>query len=48
MRCEELRGRRLAEADPDAAREAFDAAARRYEELGVAHLAERARELVGA
>jgi predicted ATPase/class 3 adenylate cyclase len=47
-RCEELRGRRLAEVDPESARAAFDAAARRYEELEVAHLAERARELVGA
>ena len=45
-RCEELRGRRLADHDPDASRAALDAAARRYEELGVAHLAERARELV--
>ncbi|MDQ2940009.1 MAG: hypothetical protein M3R23_05715 [Actinomycetota bacterium] len=47
-RCEELRGRRLAEDDPDAAREAFDSAAQRYEQLGVAHLAERARELVAS
>ena len=47
-RCEELRGRRLAESDVEAAREALDAAAARYEELGVAHLAERARELVAS
>ncbi len=47
-RCEELRGRRLAETDRQAAREALDSAAERYEQLGVAHLAERARELVGA
>ena len=45
-RCEELRGRRLAETDRDAAREALDSAAQRYEQLGVTHLAERARELV--
>ncbi|HEY8779781.1 MAG TPA: tetratricopeptide repeat protein, partial [Solirubrobacterales bacterium] len=47
-RCEELRGRRLAEDDPDAARKAFDSAAQRYEQLGVGHLAERARELVAS
>ncbi len=45
-RCEELRGRRLAETDRDAARDALDSAAQRYEQLGVTHLAERARELV--
>ncbi len=47
-RCDEARGRLLAESDPDAAQEALDAAARRYEELGVAHLAERARQLVAS
>jgi class 3 adenylate cyclase/predicted ATPase len=47
-RCEELRGRRIAETDPDAAREPLDSAARRYEELGVTHLAERAREMVAS
>jgi tetratricopeptide (TPR) repeat protein len=47
-RCEELRGRRLAETDTDAAREALDAAAEAYEQLGVTHLAQRARELVAS
>jgi tetratricopeptide (TPR) repeat protein len=47
-RCDELRGRRLADEDPDAAREALDSAASRYEELGVQHLAARARELVAS
>ncbi|MEK6277113.1 MAG: adenylate/guanylate cyclase domain-containing protein, partial [Actinomycetota bacterium] len=45
-RCELLRGRVLAGHDADAAREALDSAAERYEQLGIAHLAERARELV--
>jgi tetratricopeptide (TPR) repeat protein len=45
-RCHELRGRRLSESDHEAARKAFDEAAALYEELGVTHLAERARDLV--
>jgi predicted ATPase len=45
-RCHELRGRRLSESDHEAARKAFDEAATLYEELGVTHLAERARDLV--
>jgi tetratricopeptide (TPR) repeat protein len=45
-RCEYLRGRRLLDADPAAAREALEAAAESADELGVQHLAERARSLV--
>jgi len=45
-RCELLRGNRLRDSDPEAASEALDAAAASFERLGVAHLAERARELV--
>jgi hypothetical protein len=41
-----LRGRLLAESDPDAARELLDAAASEYEELGAPALAARAREAV--
>ena len=43
-RCELLRGRRLQETDPEAAAEALDTAATSFEQLGVAHFAERARE----
>jgi hypothetical protein len=45
-RCELLRGDRLRESDEDAARDSLAAAAAAFEELGVAHLADRARELV--
>jgi class 3 adenylate cyclase/tetratricopeptide (TPR) repeat protein len=45
-RCELLRGDRLRESDEDAARESLAAAAAAFETLGVAHLADRARELV--
>jgi adenylate cyclase len=45
-RCELLRGDRLRESDEEAARESLDAAAAAFGELGVTHLAERARELV--
>jgi len=45
-RADVLRARRLAEQDPAAAAEVAEEAARRYEELGVAHQAERARESV--
>ena len=45
-RCELLRGGRLRDSDGDAASEALDSAAASFEDLGVAHLAERARELV--
>jgi predicted ATPase/class 3 adenylate cyclase len=47
-RCELLRGRLLTAHDDSAAQEALDSAAQRYEELGVAHLAQRARELVAS
>jgi tetratricopeptide (TPR) repeat protein len=43
-RCELLRGQLLAGSDEAGSRAALHAAAERYEELGVAHLAERARE----
>jgi predicted ATPase/class 3 adenylate cyclase len=43
-RCELLRGERLRESDTDAAGEALDAAAAAFEELGITHLAARARE----
>jgi class 3 adenylate cyclase/tetratricopeptide (TPR) repeat protein len=46
-RCELLRGDRLRDSDPDAAGDALEAAAAAFEELGVTHLAERARERVG-
>jgi class 3 adenylate cyclase/tetratricopeptide (TPR) repeat protein len=46
-RCELLRGRiLLAGDDRDAAREVLDSAAQRFEQLGIGHLAEQARELV--
>ncbi len=45
-RCEMLRGRRLRESDPAAAETALEAASTRFDELGVPHLAARARELV--
>ena len=45
-RCELLRGNRLRDSDAEAASEALEAAAASFERLGVAHLAERARELV--
>jgi class 3 adenylate cyclase/predicted ATPase len=45
-RCELLRGNRLRDSDAEAASETLDAAAASFERLGVAHLAERARELV--
>ncbi len=45
-RCDLLRGTRLREADDPGADEALDAAASAFRELGVPHLAERARELV--
>ncbi len=44
-RCDFLRGERLRDADPEAAREALESAARAAEELGVEHLAARARSL---
>ncbi len=44
-RCEYLRGMRLREPDPEAAREALTGAAADAEALGVSHLAERARAL---
>jgi tetratricopeptide (TPR) repeat protein len=47
-RCELLLGRRLLEHDPDAAAQALARAAESYEELGIAHLAERSRQLVAA
>jgi hypothetical protein len=47
-RCDMLLGRRLLEHDPDAAAKVLATAAASYEELGVAHLAERSRELVTA
>jgi adenylate cyclase len=47
-RCEYLRGWLLRDADNGAAREALEAAADEAERHGVAHLAERARELLPA
>jgi tetratricopeptide (TPR) repeat protein len=47
-RCELLLGRRLLESDPSAALATLDRAAAEYDQLGVAHLAERARGLAGA
>ena len=47
-RAEMLRAGRLAEVDPDAARAAAEQIERRCTELGVAHMAARARELVPA
>ena len=44
--CHLLRGNRLRNSDAEAASEALEAAAASFERLGVAHLAERARELV--
>jgi class 3 adenylate cyclase/tetratricopeptide (TPR) repeat protein len=44
-RCELLLGERLCEEDPAAASEALATASASYEQLGVRHLAERAREL---
>ncbi|HEX2371230.1 MAG TPA: hypothetical protein VHI33_01310, partial [Solirubrobacterales bacterium] len=46
-RCELLRGNRLLESDEAAAAVALEAAALSFDELGVAHLAERAHALVG-
>jgi class 3 adenylate cyclase/tetratricopeptide (TPR) repeat protein len=46
-RCELLRGNRLLEADEAVAAVALEAAASSFDELGVAHLAERAHALVG-
>src|SRR5262249_9189315 len=46
-RCEMLRGRRLRDSDPAAAEKVLDEVSARFEELGVPHLATRARELVG-
>jgi class 3 adenylate cyclase/tetratricopeptide (TPR) repeat protein len=45
MRCDYLRGRRLRDADSEAAREALGNAAEEAERLGIAHLAERARSM---
>ncbi len=45
-RCELLRGDRLRDVDPDEAAAALAVAKRSFEELGVAHLARRAHELV--
>jgi class 3 adenylate cyclase/predicted ATPase len=47
-RCDMLLGWRLREQDPEAAAEVLARAAAAYDELGVAHLAERSRELVAA
>jgi len=47
-RSQVLHARRLAEIDPDAARQAAEEAARRYEELGIPHRVEPAREAVAA
>jgi class 3 adenylate cyclase/tetratricopeptide (TPR) repeat protein len=47
-RCELLLGQRLLEDDRDAALTALDRAACEYDELGVSHLAARARELAGS
>jgi len=46
-RCELLHGQRLLESDPAAAAVSLERAACEYEELGVAHLAARAREAAG-
>ena len=46
-RCELLLGQRLLEGDREAALLSLERAAREYDELGVAHLAGRARELAG-
>ena len=46
-RCGLLIGQRLLESDRDAAVQALERAAGEYDELGVAHLAARARELAG-
>jgi adenylate cyclase len=45
-RCLDLIGRRLRDSDQQAAHEALGRAATRFDELGVAHLAERSRELL--
>jgi class 3 adenylate cyclase/tetratricopeptide (TPR) repeat protein len=47
-RCELMLGRRLHEHREPTAEETLEAAARAYEQLGVAHLAARARELMAA
>ena len=47
-RCELLLGQRLLEGDRDAAVVSLERAASEYEELGVTHLAIRARELAGS
>ena len=47
-RCELLFGQRLLESDRAAAALALERAASEYDELGVTHLAARARELAGA
>ena len=47
-RCELLLGARLLEDDREAAEASLRRAASEYEELGVAHLAARARELAGS
>ena len=46
VRCEMLYGRRLRERDPRAAAEVLARVASEYEQLGIAHLAEKSRELV--
>ena len=46
-RCELFLGQRLLESDRDAAVQSLELAAGEYDELGVAHLAARARELAG-
>jgi hypothetical protein len=45
-RCLTLRGRLMADSDPEGARDLLDAAASEYEELGAPALAARAREAV--
>jgi class 3 adenylate cyclase/tetratricopeptide (TPR) repeat protein len=47
-RCELLLGQRQLDQDPTAAATALDRAAKAYDELGVAHLGARARELGGS
>ena len=47
-RCELLLGQRLLEDDREAAVASLKRAASEYEELGVAHLAARARELAAS
>ena len=47
-RCQLLLGQRLLESDGDAAATSLELAAREYDELGIAHLATRARELAVA